>query len=57
MSVGGQGARRMRRQAVAMIAYAQDEDHRRTREAGFDHQLVKPLDLEGLRDLLAGGPV
>jgi CheY-like chemotaxis protein len=38
---------------VAMTGYGQDEDRRRSREAGFDHHLVKPVDPQTLRDLLA----
>ncbi len=28
---------------VAISGWGREEDHRRTREAGFDHHLVKPL--------------
>jgi len=38
---------------VALTGYGQAEDVRRSREAGFDHHLVKPVDLEELRRLLA----
>jgi PAS domain S-box-containing protein len=38
---------------VAMTGYGMEEDRRRSREAGFDHHLVKPVDPEGLRVLLA----
>jgi CheY-like chemotaxis protein/two-component sensor histidine kinase len=38
---------------VAMTGYGQDEDRRRSREAGFHHHLVKPVDPQALRDLLA----
>jgi PAS domain S-box-containing protein len=38
---------------VAMTGYASDADRRRCREAGFDHHLVKPIDLEALQRLLA----
>ena len=38
---------------VALTGYGQDEDRRRTREAGFDRHLVKPVNLEELRELLA----
>ncbi len=38
---------------VAMTGYGRDEDRRRSREAGFDEHLVKPLDLDGLEHLLA----
>ncbi|MES2859008.1 MAG: response regulator [Pseudomonadota bacterium] len=36
---------------VAVTGWGQPEDHRRTAEAGFDHHLVKPPDLETLRDI------
>jgi PAS domain S-box-containing protein len=38
---------------VALTGWGQDEDRRRTREAGFDHHLVKPADIEQLQSLLA----
>ena len=38
---------------VAMTGYGQPEDRRRTGEAGFDHHLVKPADLDELAELLA----
>ncbi|HEX6202987.1 MAG TPA: PAS domain S-box protein [Thermoanaerobaculia bacterium] len=37
---------------VALTGWGQEEDRRRTREAGFDHHLVKPADLQDLRRLL-----
>ncbi|MCE9658794.1 MAG: PAS domain-containing protein [Burkholderiales bacterium] len=37
---------------VAQSGWGQDEDRRRTAEAGFDHHLVKPIDPEALEDLL-----
>jgi CheY-like chemotaxis protein len=40
---------------VALTGYGQDEDRRRTREAGFDRHLVKPVDPEELREVLAEG--
>ena len=39
---------------VAMTGYGMEEDRRRSQEAGFDHHLVKPVDPEALRGLLAG---
>ena len=42
---------------VALTGWGQDSDRRRSREAGFDSHLVKPLDLETLTDLLARLPV
>jgi signal transduction histidine kinase/DNA-binding response OmpR family regulator len=38
---------------VALTGYGQEEDQRRAREAGFDHHLIKPADLEVLAGLLA----
>jgi CheY-like chemotaxis protein len=40
---------------VALTGYGQDEDRRRTREAGFDRHLVKPVNPDELRDVLAEG--
>jgi PAS domain S-box-containing protein len=37
---------------VAVTGYGQDSDRARTREAGFDHHLVKPIDLARLHALL-----
>lgn len=37
---------------VALTGYGQDEDRRRSREAGFDHHLVKPVAPETLQKLL-----
>jgi CheY-like chemotaxis protein len=39
---------------LAITGYGQDEDRRRTREAGFDAHLVKPIDPKNLNRLLAG---
>jgi CheY-like chemotaxis protein len=42
---------------IALTGWGQEDDHRRSRAAGFDHHLVKPPDIEKLRDLLtANGP-
>ena len=41
---------------VALTGYGQEEDRRRSHEAGFDHHLVKPVDPETLKDLLAQPP-
>ncbi|MBA2539399.1 MAG: response regulator [Deltaproteobacteria bacterium] len=38
---------------VALTGWGMDADRRRTREAGFDHHLVKPVAPEKLRDILA----
>jgi len=52
-------ARRLRQQPgwdavllVALTGYGTDEDRRRTREAGFDNHLVKPVEFEALQRLL-----
>ncbi len=39
---------------IAMTGWGQDEDRRRSHEAGFDHHLVKPVDPAALMKLLAG---
>jgi signal transduction histidine kinase/ActR/RegA family two-component response regulator len=41
---------------VALTGYGQPEDRRRTAEAGFDEHLVKPVEPERLRRLLAAIP-
>jgi CheY-like chemotaxis protein len=33
---------------IALTGYSHSEDRRRTREAGFDHHLIKPLDFDAL---------
>ena len=38
---------------VAVTGYGQDNDRSRSREAGFDHHLVKPVDPEKLQALIA----
>jgi CheY-like chemotaxis protein len=56
---GYEVARRLRAEGpgggllVAMTGYGQEEDRRRTREAGFDVHLVKPVEPQVIRDLLA----
>ncbi|MHB1037730.1 MAG: response regulator [Pirellulales bacterium] len=57
---GYEVARRLREQAgaekivlVALTGYGQEEDCRRSHEAGFDHHMVKPPDPEELLNLLA----
>jgi CheY-like chemotaxis protein len=37
---------------IAMTGYGRDEDRIRTRDAGFDHHMVKPVDLDALEVLL-----
>jgi PAS domain S-box-containing protein len=41
---------------IAASGYGQEEDRRRSREAGFDHHLVKPIDFDSLMDLFASRP-
>jgi PAS domain S-box-containing protein len=57
---GYEVARRLRADAthqgvtlIAITGWGQDDDRRRTREAGFDHHLTKPPDPEQLRLLLS----
>jgi CheY-like chemotaxis protein len=38
---------------IALTGWGNDEDRRRSREAGIDHHLVKPVDLHALEELLA----
>jgi PAS domain S-box-containing protein len=38
---------------IALTGWGQDEDRRRSKEAGFDHHLVKPVNPKVLRDVLA----
>jgi len=58
---GYEFARRLRQQPgfgrvllVALSGYGREEDKRRSLEAGFDHHLVKPPDMDVLQALLAG---
>ena len=37
---------------IALTGWGQDEDRRRSREAGFDHHLVKPVDTDTMMRLL-----
>src|SRR5499426_1905405 len=41
---------------VAMTGYGQEEERRRTREAGFHSHLVKPVDFDMLQELLSSLP-
>ncbi|MGZ8245483.1 PAS domain S-box protein [Methylomagnum sp.] len=57
---GYETARRVRRHPagqdvtlIALTGWGQEEDRRRTQAAGFDHHLVKPVDIERLQSLLA----
>ncbi len=58
---GNELARRLRLDArtrrmllVAVTGYGQDQDRRAAFEAGFDHHMVKPVDLDKLAAILAG---
>ncbi|HEX3656053.1 MAG TPA: ATP-binding protein [Pirellulales bacterium] len=39
---------------IALTGWSQDDDKRRSREAGFDHHMVKPAEPAALMQLLAG---
>jgi CheY-like chemotaxis protein len=41
---------------VAVTGYGQEQDRRRTREAGFDRHLTKPVNHAALLDLLQSLP-
>ena len=38
---------------IALTGWGQEEDRRRSQEAGFDHHLTKPVELAALEKLLA----
>jgi CheY-like chemotaxis protein len=40
------------RRMVALTGYGRAEDYRRSREAGFDEHIVKPMDIETLRAVI-----
>jgi signal transduction histidine kinase len=48
-ALGGDEARP---RLIALTGYGQEADRRRSEDAGFDHHLVKPVDLTVLKDLL-----
>jgi CheY-like chemotaxis protein len=57
---GYEAARRIREQQrhraptlVALTGWGQEEDRRRSEEAGFDAHMVKPVDFDALTALLA----
>ena len=37
---------------MALTGWGQEEDRERARAAGFDHHLVKPVDIEQLSQIL-----
>ena len=39
---------------IAVTGWGQPDDRRRTAEAGFDHHLVKPPELDAVRGICAG---
>ena len=41
---------------VALTGWGQDEDRHRSREAGFDAHMVKPVDFDALLNLVAALP-
>ncbi|HET7131654.1 MAG TPA: response regulator, partial [Gammaproteobacteria bacterium] len=41
---------------IALTGWGQEEDRRRSKEAGIDHHLVKPVDIAALERLLATSP-
>jgi len=38
---------------IAVSGYGQEEDRRRSREAGMDYHLTKPVDIKTITDLIA----
>ena len=38
---------------VALTGYGRDSDRQRSRDAGFDHHLVKPADFTKLKEILS----
>jgi CheY-like chemotaxis protein len=38
--------------AIALSGYGMEDDLRKTREAGFDAHLLKPVNIEQLREIL-----
>ena len=45
-----------RTKVVALTGWGQDDDRRRSRAAGFDAHLVKPVSMEQLIEVLATAP-
>ena len=39
---------------IALTGWGQEDDRRRSKEAGFDNHIVKPVELPSLMTLLAG---
>lgn len=42
---------------IALTGWGQEQDRQRSREAGFDHHLVKPPDIRRLHELVAAAPL
>jgi len=42
---------------VALTGYGQEADRARSQEAGIDHHLTKPVDLDELRRIIGSGPL
>jgi CheY-like chemotaxis protein/anti-sigma regulatory factor (Ser/Thr protein kinase) len=40
----------------ALTGYGQESDRQKTRDAGFDHHFVKPIDLDAIEAVLGDGP-
>jgi CheY-like chemotaxis protein len=38
---------------IALTGYGNESDHRRSKEAGFDHHLVKPIEFSKVQGILA----
>jgi len=41
---------------VALTGWGQESDRQKSRDSGFDHHLVKPVDYDALAALLANSP-
>jgi CheY-like chemotaxis protein len=41
---------------IAVTGYGQEDDRKRSRDAGFDHHLVKPVDAAALAEILSSTP-
>jgi CheY-like chemotaxis protein len=61
---GYDAARRIRQEPwgrelvlVATSGWGQEDDRRRTAEAGFDHHLIKPITMSALREVLNASPL
>ena len=41
---------------IALSGYGQQKDRDRSKEAGFDHHLLKPVNFRAVLELLEAGP-